>query len=144
MISSCSFGVFFAACTYELSSNRSLSRWTGDRYSSLQRFSVVDYSFVLSLRGAEEQTKKPSILYSGRRAQNLKYCSRGSTCIRRHLTIATSASMYVSYILLPDYGGIRCSSTLAQSDFFSQLQGLLRDWSTCRLLSKYLLSVRNG
>ncbi len=140
-ISSCSFRIFFTACTYELSSNRSLSGGAVDRYSSLQRFFIL---IVKSILYGKEQTKKPFILYSGRRAL---HSSRVTTCICCHLTIATSASIYILYILSPDYGGIRCSSTLAslmQSDFFSQLQGLFRAWLTCRILSSYLLSVRNG
>ncbi len=59
-ISSCSFRIFFTACAYELSSNRSLSGCTVDRYSSLQRFFVL-LALLKETSLEEEHTKKPFI-----------------------------------------------------------------------------------
>jgi len=49
----------------------------------------------------------------------------------------------VRNILQPDYGGIRQSSTLARSDFFSQLQVFLRSMLTYGLSTSHPLSGRN-
>jgi hypothetical protein len=50
----------------------------------------------------------------------------------------------VRNILQPDYGGIRQSSTLAWSDFFSQLQVFLRSILTYELSTSRPLSGRNS
>ncbi len=136
-------GLFRGLCIRAF--HQSLVLWM-DRGPLLVPTMLVRCSIILLSCFLEEKKFKQKALHPLLRTKSvdLKYCSRGSTCICHHLTTATSASTYETYILMPDYGGIRCSSTLARSDFFSQLQGLLRDWSTCRLLSNHLLSVRNG
>lgn len=66
------------------------------------------------------------------------HSSRGTTFIRRCPTASTSSS---TNILQPANGGIRQRSTLACSDFFSQLRGFIRgqlayELSTNRSLSR--------
>jgi len=68
------------------------------------------------------------------------HSSRGTTFIRCCLTAPTSSS---TYILQPANGGIRPRSTLARSDFFSQLRAFFHGWLTYGLSTNRPLSGCN-
>jgi hypothetical protein len=68
------------------------------------------------------------------------HSSRGTTFIRRCPTASTSSS---TNILQPANGGIRPRSTLACSDFFSQLRGFIRGQLTYELSTNRSLSGCN-
>src|ERR1700694_840804 len=85
--------------------------YQGDRKGSSLYFVCSNLSDKQKRSSSSVQGRTMSVIHS----------SRGTTFIRRCPAASTSSS---TNILQPGNGGIRSSSTLAYSDFFSQLRFL--------------------
>src|SRR5437763_1742826 len=94
----------------------------------------LKFDYILS----DKQKRSPSFVQG--RTKSVMHNSRGTTFMRRCLATPTLSS---TNILQPDYGGIRQRSTLASSDFFSQLRGFFRGLLTCELSTNRPLSGCN-
>jgi hypothetical protein len=102
-ISSHCFRVLFAGRTYEHLTMRSLSVCSGrPLLVPTTRYRIICLCSIFLDKKANKKALHPSS-----RTKSVTFHSRVTTCIHQYLAISASASMYISYTLLPDYGGLR-------------------------------------
>jgi hypothetical protein len=92
------------------------------------------YTMNMSMGGIKGQIKTPSILRLGEgRGAGIcvsTYGSRGTTFIRRYVSVATLVCMDNGVVVVPlaRLRGLPTRSTFDLVDFFLQHQGLFRGW----------------
>ncbi len=112
---------------------------TGDRYSSLQSFVVLVFDFFCCDldKGTNKNALHPFI----------KDEERSNTALvvpPSFVDASRHQPRGVCFILTPDYGGIRRSSTLARGDFFSRLRVFIHSMLTYGLSTNRPFSGRNS